>query len=1010
MTLTLVTGPANSAKAGEVLGAYAAAASRGALLVVPTARDAEHYARELAEQTGPDGAAREAAVLGTVLTFDGLVQTIAARAGYAGRRLSALQSARVLASVVAQSGFDALRASAGAAGFTAAAGELIAELQRALVDPGRFAGALRAWAAQDVRRAPFTRDLGRIYGDYVRELDRLGRVDRELFARRAVDALRADGAAAARWGRDAVFVYGFDELTALERDALEALAAIPGVAVTVSLTYEPGRAALVGRAEAVEELRPLAGEVIALPALDTYYAPASRAVLHALERGLFEPDAEPVGDPGSVITLLEAGGERAEAELVAAEVLALLRDGTPPEQIAVVHRSAARAAPLLARVFAGFGIPLAARRTVPFAYTPLGRAVLGAARCAWSQADPARTAPAAPVEATPADLLAYLRAPGLLERPEIADELEARVAREGLTTVAQARAALGWELGELDSLREAAADPGDELCRLGRRLLAAPHRGQGALLDGEEELDARALAALARATDELAALRAIAPGHIAPLRPPALLELLAALPVSAGRDGGRGATTGAVLLADPAEIRARRFAAVFVLSLQEGEFPAAAPPEPFLSDERRWELASASGLRLRPREDALDGERYLFYATVSRATERVFLSYRSSDEEGNLALPSPFIADVAALLQGDGLRARRRRRLLADVTWPPADAPTPRERLRAQAAAAAPLVGDETVGSRWLGAPALAMVRHTRIVSAGALERYADCPVRWLVQSELDPQPLAPDPEPLARGTVIHALLEQTLTELGGPVTEATLPRAVALMRDALHAVGRDPSTIRGAEAALGAGRPEAVRAAALHSIAAELQRYLAHEARSELQWPVAGLEQRFGFDDGGPSLPALVLGEGVDAIAVRGLIDRIDTDGAGRAIVRDYKSGSPRPEWPVGRWSVDRRLQVALYMLVVRELAGLDPVAGVYQPLRGDDLRARGLIAAELDGDPGLHHGDVRSPEEIEAELADASERAVAVARRLRSGELTPCPQTCSRDGCAYPAICRSQ
>ena len=49
MPLTLVLGPANSAKAGEVLGAYAAAASRAALLVVPTAADVTHYNRELAQ-------------------------------------------------------------------------------------------------------------------------------------------------------------------------------------------------------------------------------------------------------------------------------------------------------------------------------------------------------------------------------------------------------------------------------------------------------------------------------------------------------------------------------------------------------------------------------------------------------------------------------------------------------------------------------------------------------------------------------------------------------------------------------------------------------------------------------------------------------------------------------------------------------------------------------------------------------------------------------------------------
>ena len=52
MPLTLVLGPANSAKAGEVLGAFAAAAGRGAILVVPTAADAAHYGRELAAE-GP---------------------------------------------------------------------------------------------------------------------------------------------------------------------------------------------------------------------------------------------------------------------------------------------------------------------------------------------------------------------------------------------------------------------------------------------------------------------------------------------------------------------------------------------------------------------------------------------------------------------------------------------------------------------------------------------------------------------------------------------------------------------------------------------------------------------------------------------------------------------------------------------------------------------------------------------------------------------------------------------
>ena len=100
MTLTLVLGPANAAKAGEVLGAYASAAHRGALLVVPTAADAEHYGREVAEQ---------GAVLGSVITFAGLASEIARRAGYRSARLSALGRERVMRRVVGQASLRGAR-------------------------------------------------------------------------------------------------------------------------------------------------------------------------------------------------------------------------------------------------------------------------------------------------------------------------------------------------------------------------------------------------------------------------------------------------------------------------------------------------------------------------------------------------------------------------------------------------------------------------------------------------------------------------------------------------------------------------------------------------------------------------------------------------------------------------------------------------------------------------------------------------------------------------------------
>ena len=112
----------------------------------------------------------------------------------------------------------------------------------------------------------------------------------------------------------------------------------------------------------MQELAPL-GEVVELPERAEHYAGAARPALHHLERGLFEADAERRA-PNGAVRLLEAGGERAEAEIVGAEVLELMRDGVAPEDIAVLVRGAGTAA-LFAQVLGTYGIPVGVARRVP---------------------------------------------------------------------------------------------------------------------------------------------------------------------------------------------------------------------------------------------------------------------------------------------------------------------------------------------------------------------------------------------------------------------------------------------------------------------------------------------------------------------------------------------------------------------------------------------------------------------------------------------------------------------
>jgi len=302
------------------------------------------------------------------------------------------------------------------------------------------------------------------------------------------------------------------------------------------------------------------------------------------QRRLFEEDPVRVA-PGGAVRLLAAGGERAEVELVAAEVLALLRDGRPAEEIAVAFRAPERSAALVEQVFGAYGIPYALERRIAFGHTALGRGLLALVRCAL-------------LDGSADDLLTWLRTPGKLDRPELADALEVAVRRAGIRRAAEARRV--WEedqgrfpLEELDRLQGAAqAGPLALLEELQRRLaalFARPLRGRAPVLEADELVDARALAVGAAAIAELHALVRADP-RLAP-DPPALAALLATLEVRAGERPG----PGRVWVAHPLSLRARRCRALFLCGLQEGEFPRRPRPDPFLADGDRRELAQAAG-------------------------------------------------------------------------------------------------------------------------------------------------------------------------------------------------------------------------------------------------------------------------------------------------------------------------------------------------------------------------------------------------------------------------------
>ena len=437
-----------------------------------------------------------------------------------------------------------------------------------------------------------------------------------------------------------------------------------------------------------------------------------------------------------------------------------------------------------------------------------------------------------------------------------------------------------------------------------RRAIRAPRR----VLSGPEQDEARALSAAQKALGELRAVLGRQPADAA-----RVLRVLEQLEVHAGERP----QPDRVQVATPEAIRARRFEVVFACGLQEGEFPRGATPEPFLSDEDRRAIATASGLVLPVREDRLDRERYLFYVCASRAERLLVVSSRSSDEEGNPQAESYFVDDVRELL-GEG--AEERTRSLSDVTWTADDAPTAAELDRAHAAAGPrrpePAPGPLTTQ------PLLDHLASREAVSAGALEHFADCPVKWLVENLLRPDELAPDPEAMVRGSYAHDVLQHTyrrLREETGErrVTHANLADAERILLEELRE--------RRSEFRL-SPKQTRVRAAA-RRLEFDLLRFLRSEADSDSRFEPAELELAFGLDEG--SEPVEVAG----GLRLRGRIDRVDVKD-GMALVIDYKTGRSVDRYKVASWEPENRFQAALYMLVVERLLGLRPVGGVYVAL----------------------------------------------------------------------------
>jgi ATP-dependent helicase/nuclease subunit B len=965
--LRLIAGPANAGKVELLLGRYLAALESSGgpepVLIVPNRADVDRVELELL--------VRQPALLGgSIGTFDDLFDRLVRGSESARRRVGRLEQTLLVRLVVNETELNGYTRSAAHAGFVEALERTLGELDEGLLSPKAVEG-----------------ELGALYERYRTELDRLERWDRGLLRTHAVERLRTDLDA---WHGEPVFAYGFEDLTGAEWALLEALAA--RTEVTVSLPYEPGRPVFAALRRTAEDLARLAsGAVEEMP--PRYGAVAPPALVH-LERSLFADEPGEVPPLDGVIRFFEGAGSRGTLELVGEQVLGLARGGMPPEQIGLVVPGYERIRGALETVLGSFGIPYAVDGELRLTQTPLVQALAALLHFAWGGG-------------TRSDLFRFLRSPfsGLERRSVdfVEGRLRGRAVQAPERVVEEAERLREGPLPALAELRDA-ADPVEAVRELAERMLRNAYGLEHPPADAASRLDLRGYETLRRLLAELEDWRELS-GELS--REDVLTAIeRAALPRRTGDDAGR------IAVVDLLRARTRRFDAVFVLGLEEGSLPRRGGGSPFLDEDARRAL-DEKGARLE-RPDPVENDRYLFYTACTRASQRLYLVREAADDDGSPREASPFWHDVQALFDVDDVRRWTRRRPLSALTWPLEDAPTERERLRALAelaardAEAAEGLARANGWERRLTRALTAFQRPTRITNplvleqlgsrtsfaVTELERFADCSSAWFVERFLSPKTIDAEPDALQRGIVAHNALQRFFTrvpaELGVEKLEPQhVEDANRLMRvcldESLAGVRMDLTEMQLRELD--------------QTLWRDLEALVEEECESELTLVPRRFEVSFGSERAAPELQrGLELGPNQ---TLSGKIDRIDVDPFGaRGTVQDYKSG--KHAHSAAEIERELRLQVPLYMLVLRDLVGLEPLGGLYRPLAGT-RRARGLVrATEAETLPGYVKSDYLDEEAFWGVVESARSTATALAERIREGDVHHDPR-----GGECPAWC---
>lgn len=631
---------------------------------------------------------------------------------------------------------------------------------------------------------------------------------------------------------------------------------------------------------------------------------------------------EAVGPDAGSVTVRTAVSGHAEAALIADTLRrAHLVDGVPWSQMAVIVRSVPRAAARLPRTLTAAGVPVA----LPIAggllaQQPAVAALLTVLQCAAEGVDGPRalallTGPIGRVDPISLRQLQRVLRRGAAADPESdpGDRLVAVLRGEaGQLPVAHARA-----LRRVRAVLQAAArshadgrDPHHTLWQawnrsgLQQRWLSATQRGGPAGAQAGRDLDA--VTALFDLTEHYVARTAGATLT-------GLIEHVTAMQLVMPRTEAAAGVEAVEVLSAHAAL-GREWDLVVIAGVQEGLWPNTVPRGGVLGTQRLLDSLHGLGDEVSARAPLLAEERRLLVAAMGRARHRLMITAVDGEGDGGATeeqLPSEFHAELAACATPDGVPAPAPPvaappvlsaagvvgRLRAAVCAPDgvvtdserADAATQLARLvRAGVPGADPAdwhgtapVSTEEPLWRTEGGQVVTL-------SPSALQSLLDCPLRWLAERHggTDGRDLRS-----TIGSLMHALVAESAVSREELLAELDRAWRQLPFESPWHSANEQD-------------RHRAM-----------IETFLAWRAQTRDELTEVGTEIAF---DG-----VIDAGEGV---RLRGRIDRIERDAAGRLVVVDVKTAKT----PVSKDDAQQHAQLAVYQLAVEAgLVGPDEQPG---------------------------------------------------------------------------------